>query len=280
MKKYRLSSMLLLVLISMFILCSLCGFIFRAKEQSHFSHNPPKIIWWGVMSFEINVEDVIMHVDPFFRIHRRGDYILCSNQYPDHSSVSTKERILSISPNLKIILEPDNCKSSETLRPYTKNFVNGDVFEDDNFYVKAFYGFVSTPKDLIFLIYSKKADIWILHGGDATDCTYDSFREAFAEIKPKRIDYYLCTLGKISIDYIKELVKEFEPKVLIPAHYPYYIIDITDDSSRVQFPEEGVPYLRPEYSVEEFMSILNKWIAQEEIDTTITQVRPGEELYL
>lgn len=262
-----------------------CSFLGCENAKSHTelaekNNVTKKMIWWGVMSFELNIGDKIIHFDPFFRIHRRGDYIFCSNQFSDHSSISTKERILSISPNFKKIYEPANCRVSKTLAPYTIVMNKGDIFENEDYWVKAFYGYEATEKDIFFLIYSKKADIWFLHGGDANDPAIDHFKAAFREVLPRKIDYYLCTLGKLSVEHIKELIIEFEPHFVIPAHYPFYIIDITDEETKVQFPDENVPYLRPHYSVENFMSEINKTIKDNKLNTEIIQLHPGEELEL
>jgi len=238
------------------------------------------MIWWGVMAFEIEINGVIMHVDPFFRIHRRADYILCSNQFTDHSSPSTKERILDVSPGLKIILEPGNCRASPRLAPLTRPFSRGEVYEDEFFWIKAFYGFEYTEHDLAFLIRDKQTGLWFFHGGDANNPAYEAIREAFAEAAPRRVDYYLCTLGKISIDRIQQIVLDFQPRYLVPAHYPYMITDITDEATVVQFPEEGVPYLRPSYSIEYFVNTMKTFIAEKGIGTRLLLPRPGEEIAL
>ncbi len=54
------------------------------------------------------------------------------------------------------------------------------------------------------------------------------------------------------MERIIELVREFQPRLLIPGHYPFEIIDITDEETTAEYPGREVPYLRPEYSVETF----------------------------
>ncbi len=85
LRNSKLVSICLLVFISLFVGCKNESI---SKEKTMVVKPINKMIWWGVMSFEINVQDKIMHLDPFFRIHRRADYIFCSNQFTDHSSIS------------------------------------------------------------------------------------------------------------------------------------------------------------------------------------------------
>ena len=70
---------------------------------------------------------------------------------------------------------------------------------------------------------------------------------------------------------------EFEPEYLIPAHYPYYIVDITDEETIAQFPQENVPYLRPAYGIDYFINEMQEWIDRNSLSTKILKLRPGEE---
>jgi len=67
---------------------------------------------------------------------------------------------------------------------------------------------------------------------------------------------------------------------LIPGHYPFEIIDITDEETTAEYPGRDVPYLRPEYSVETFAERLLGVIDREELDTRLVLLRPGEVLDL
>ncbi|MBU1864106.1 MAG: hypothetical protein KKH94_10620 [Candidatus Omnitrophica bacterium] len=235
------------------------------------------ITWWGVMSFEININNIILHIDPCFLIHRRGDYVLCSHRFTDHSGIGTKGRILTVSPNLKIIIEPENCPTTDKLMPYTKHFSKGDIFEDEYFWIKGFCGFQESEDGITYLVYDKQMGLWFFHGGDAaTHRAYEDTQAAFREVAPEKIDYYFCPLGKISIENIKQIVLEFKPRYLIPGHYPYYVMDFSESGTTVDLFESS-PYARPEYSSDYFIKTMERWIKKNRLDTKVLVLKPGAE---
>ncbi|NLO92291.1 MAG: hypothetical protein GX410_09930 [Elusimicrobia bacterium] len=280
------------------------------------SGKPASLVWWGGCDVEVNSGGARVLLNPYKNYYRSADYIIASNNDLTSANREMIGMAASVSAGLKAIIvqrqenqdfwnsapmsfNPADVSITERIRKLVKVLPPGGTYKDVNIAVTAVS--VKTGESTL-IIDDRKARLRYVYAVYTDGNPAPPIMKAL-EMAGSPVDYLIIDLTRVAQRDLREMLKTFRPRYLLPVGYHYEVTGIDDEKtpdvstslpvvygSRPAETAEAVPY-RVYYPVAKardmnvrylprFVGPLRKFIQESDLPTKITAPKPGQEIDL